>query len=66
MGKKERYVMVVIPMTEVKKFILIDILISTAAYYAIAIPFHSIIAATTGSMAVPVVIRKTLKLRGGR
>ncbi|MCM3628641.1 hypothetical protein M3194_14855 [Paenibacillus glycanilyticus] len=66
MGNKQRFVMVVIPMSEIKKFILIDVVISTAAYYALVIPFHSIVAATAGSMTLPVVIRRTLKHRGRR
>ncbi|SFD84005.1 hypothetical protein SAMN05216378_1677 [Paenibacillus catalpae] len=66
MRNKQTYVMVVIPMAEVKKFILIDVIFSTAAYYAIIIPFHSIIAATAGSMTLPVMIRRTLKHRGRR
>ncbi|WP_336785519.1 hypothetical protein [Paenibacillus sp. MMO-177] len=53
-------------MSEVRKFIIIDIVISTAAYYGLFIPFHSFIAATAGSMTLPMLIRRTLKLRNGR
>ncbi|GMK48165.1 MULTISPECIES: hypothetical protein [Paenibacillus] len=66
MGNKQSIVIVVIPIAEVRKFILIDIVISTAAYYALIIPFHSFIAATAGSMTLPMLIRRTLKLRSGR
>ncbi|GLX67971.1 hypothetical protein [Paenibacillus glycanilyticus] len=66
MGNKQEVIVVVIPIAEVKKFILIDVVISTAVYYALVIPFHSFLAATAGSMALPMVIRRTLKHRNRR
>jgi hypothetical protein len=63
MGNKHNIVVIVIPIAEVKKFILIDIIISTAAYYALVIPFHSMITASAGSMALPMLIRRSLKFR---
>jgi hypothetical protein len=62
MGNRHHaFVFVVIPLSEVKKFLIIDIIGGTALYYALKLPFHSVIAATAGSMIGPLLIRQSLK-----
>ncbi|QYR23219.1 hypothetical protein KZ483_10025 [Paenibacillus sp. sptzw28] len=55
------FVFVVIPLSEIKKFVVIDIIGGTVLYYALKLPFHSVIAATAGSMVGPLLIRRSLK-----
>ncbi|MFX3631254.1 MAG: hypothetical protein ACE3L7_00005 [Candidatus Pristimantibacillus sp.] len=61
MRNKEAVVFVAIPLVEIKKFILIDIVAGTALYFAIKFPFHSLIAASAGSMFGPMIIRQSMK-----
>jgi len=59
---KQSIVFVTIPLSEIKKFILIDIVAGWVFYFAIKFPFHSLIAASAGSMFGPILIRQSMKL----
>jgi len=59
---KESFVFVTIPLSEIKKFILIDFVAGTVIYFAIRFPLHSFIAASAGSMFGPILIRQSMKL----
>ncbi|MFC5650277.1 hypothetical protein ACFPYJ_14290 [Paenibacillus solisilvae] len=63
MSNSQTFVMVVIPLSEVKKFVIIDLAAGTAIYYLLKLPLHSFLAASAGSMVGPLLIRQTLKLR---
>ncbi|AIQ75352.1 MULTISPECIES: hypothetical protein [Paenibacillus] len=62
MRNKQSIVFVTIPLSEIKKFILIDIVAGWVFYFAIKFPFHSLIAASAGSMFGPILIRQSMKL----
>lgn len=66
MRNKQAVVFVAIPLTEIKKFILIDLIAGTALYFAIKFPFHSLIAASAGSMFGPMIIRQSMKVMRNR
>jgi hypothetical protein len=59
---KQSIIFVTIPLSEIKKFILIDIVAGWVFYFAIKFPFHSLIAASAGSMFGPILIRQSMKL----
>ena len=59
----QSFVMVVIPLSGIKKFVLIDLVAGTAIYYLLMLPLHSFLAASAGSMIGPMLIRQTLKYR---
>jgi hypothetical protein len=61
MGKKQDFVVVVIPLSEIKKFIAIDIVGGTVLYYLIKLPLHSVFVSTIGSVVGPILIRLSLK-----
>ncbi|MBM7567530.1 hypothetical protein [Paenibacillus sacheonensis] len=63
MRTKQEFVVVVIPMSEIRKFVVIDIVGGTALYYMLLVPLHSVIAAMTGSMIGPLLIRRSLRKR---
>ncbi|NBD27175.1 hypothetical protein [Paenibacillus glycinis] len=65
MGSKQEFVVVVVvvPFSEIKKFVVIDIVGGTVLYYMLLLPLHSVLAAMTGSMVGPLLIRRTLKKR---
>lgn len=63
MPNSQAFVMVVIPLSGIKKFVLIDLVAGTAIYYLLKLPLHSFLAASAGSMIGPILIRQTLKLR---
>ncbi|OMD91530.1 hypothetical protein BSK49_04395 [Paenibacillus odorifer] len=62
MRNKQSIIFVTIPLSEIKKFILIDIVAGWVFYFAIKFPFHSLIAASAGSMFGPILIRQSMKL----
>lgn len=62
MKNKESYVFVTIPLSEIKKFILIDFVAGSVIYFAIKFPLHSFIAAYAGSMFGPILIRQSMKM----
>ncbi|WP_127584396.1 hypothetical protein [Paenibacillus koleovorans] len=64
MRGKSEYIIVVIPMSEIKKIVWVDVIASTALYYAIQLPVHSFLIASAGSMAGPLLIRWSLRQRG--
>lgn len=59
---KRHIVIVVVPVSAsaIGKFVLIDIIGGTALYYLLKAPLHSVLAATLGSMAGPMLIRRSL------
>jgi hypothetical protein len=61
MGKKREFVVVVVPFSEIKKFIAIDIVGGTVLYYILKLPFHSVFAPMIGSVVGPILIRLSLK-----
>lgn len=61
MGSKQEFVVVVVPLYEIKKFFIIDIVGGTVLYYMLKLPLHSVYTATIGSMIGPLLIRRTLK-----
>jgi hypothetical protein len=61
MEKRQAFVFVVITMSEVRKFVAIDLIGGTVLYYALNFSFHSIIAATAGSTIGPLLVRYSLK-----
>jgi hypothetical protein len=61
MRKRQNYVVVVIPISEIKKFVIIDLVASTALYYIVKFPLHSMVAATASSMLGPYFIRKSMQ-----
>lgn len=61
MRKNQAIVFVAIPLSEIKKFILIDLVAGYIIYFAIKFPFHSLIAASAGSMFGPMLIRRSMK-----
>jgi hypothetical protein len=61
MGKKQDFVVVVVPLSEIKKFIAIDIVGGTVLYYLIKFPLHSVFVSTIGSVIGPILIRLSLK-----
>ncbi|RED66265.1 hypothetical protein [Cohnella lupini] len=61
MEKNRGFVVIVIPLSEVKKFIAIDLVGGTLLYYLLKLPLHSMIAATAGSMVGPYLIRLSMK-----
>ncbi|MBO7746246.1 hypothetical protein I8J29_18720 [Paenibacillus sp. MWE-103] len=63
MGSKQEFVVVVVPLSEIKKFVAIDIVGGTALYYLIKLPLHSVLWAMAGSMAGPMLIRLSLRKR---
>lgn len=58
---RKRYVFVTIRLSEVKKFVMIDLIGGTALYYALKFPLHSVILASAGSMVGPMIFRRTYK-----
>jgi hypothetical protein len=58
---KQTFVFVVIPMSEVKKFVAIDLIGSTIVYYAMKFSLHSVIVATAGSFIAPMLVKFGLK-----
>ncbi|WP_308637163.1 hypothetical protein [Paenibacillus silvisoli] len=58
---KNEIIVVVVPISEIKKFVLIDIVGGTLLYYTIKLPLHSVAAAMIGSMIGPMLIRRTLR-----
>lgn len=60
---KKSIIIVVIPVSSagIKKFLLIDVVCGTALYYLFMQPLHSMLAATLGSMAGPILIRRSLE-----
>ncbi|SFJ73906.1 hypothetical protein SAMN02799624_05758 [Paenibacillus sp. UNC496MF] len=65
MGSKQEFVVVVVPLSEIKKIVAIDIVGGTALYYLIKFPLHSVLWAMAGSMAGPMLIRLSLRKRPG-
>ncbi|ANE47683.1 hypothetical protein SY83_16910 [Paenibacillus swuensis] len=57
MKRNEQILIVIVPMSAIKKFVVIDILASTVIYYCIKFPMHSVIAGTIGSITGPILIR---------
>lgn len=55
------FVFMVITMSDIKKYIMIDIVAGAACYYAILLPFHSTLASMAGSMFAPMLIRRSLR-----
>ncbi|SEO82575.1 hypothetical protein [Paenibacillus sp. OV219] len=66
MTTKQEFVVVVVPMSEIKKFIVIDIIGGTALYYMIKLPLHSVMIGMFGSMIGPLLIRRSLRGRRSR
>lgn len=66
LAAKQDFVVVVIPISEIKKFIAIDIIGGTALFYMIKLPLHSVLAGMIGSMIGPLIVRKSLQVRGSR
>lgn len=66
MNNKQAFVMVVVPISQIKKFVVIDIVGGTVLYYMLELPLHSVLAATVGSIVGPVLIRRSLKSPGKR
>lgn len=61
MRKKQAFVFVAIPISEIKKFILIDLVAGYIIYFAIKFPLHSFIIASAGSTLGPMLIRRSMK-----
>jgi hypothetical protein len=61
MSAKQEFVVVVIPLYQIKKFFVIDIVGGTVLYYLIKLPLHSVPIAMIGSMVGPILIRLSLK-----
>jgi hypothetical protein len=61
MEKRQAFVCVVIPMSEVRKFVAIDLIGGTILYYGLKFSVHSVIAAMAGSMIGPLLVRRSLK-----
>jgi hypothetical protein len=61
MDNKRGFVVIVIPLSEVKKFIAIDLVGGTLLYYVLKLPLHSVYAAMAGSMVGPYLIRLSVK-----
>ncbi|MBP3966050.1 hypothetical protein [Paenibacillus lignilyticus] len=61
MGSKQEFIVVVVPMSEIKKFVVIDIIGGTVLYYLIKLPLHSFYAAMVGSAVGPMLIRRSLR-----
>ncbi|AZN39049.1 hypothetical protein [Paenibacillus albus] len=66
MTTKQEFVVVVVPMSEIKKFMIIDIIGGTALFYMIKLPLHSVMFGMFGSMLGPLLIRKSLRARRSR
>jgi hypothetical protein len=63
MGKKQDFVVVVVPFSEIKKLVAIDIVGGTVLYYMLKLPLHSsVFASMIGSMVGPILIRLSLKI----
>lgn len=56
---KRKYVFVVIQASDVKKFVLLDLIGGTLLFYALKFPLHSVVAASLGSMAGSMLLRRT-------
>jgi hypothetical protein len=61
MGAKKEFVVVVIPLYEIKKFFVLDIVGGTVLYYLIKLHLHSVPVAMIGSMVGSMLIRLSLK-----
>ncbi|REE83938.1 hypothetical protein A8990_116117 [Paenibacillus taihuensis] len=62
----QNFIVVVIPLSEIKKFVLIDIIGGTALYYMIRLPMHSVMAGMIGSMIGPFIVRRSLRGKAPR
>ncbi|MBB3070002.1 hypothetical protein FHS14_002997 [Paenibacillus baekrokdamisoli] len=62
MDNNPPFVMVVIPLSTIKKFIIIDLLAGTAIFHMLKMPLHSFLAASAGSMVGTILIKQSLKL----
>jgi hypothetical protein len=58
---EQAFVFVTITLSDIKKYILIDFVAGWVFYFAIKFPFHSLIAASAGSMFGPMLIRQSIK-----
>lgn len=63
MRNKQEILVVVVPLSEIKKFVAIDIVGGTALYYLLKLSLHSMLWAMAGSMAGPMLVRLSLPKR---
>ncbi|AIQ36748.1 hypothetical protein R50345_20155 [Paenibacillus sp. FSL R5-0345] len=62
MRNKQSVIIVTIPLSDIKKYIIFDFVAGSIFYFAIKFPFHSFIAAYAGSMFGPMLIRQSMKI----
>ncbi|MFF2479540.1 hypothetical protein [Paenibacillus sp. NPDC058071] len=58
---KRKYIFIVIPMSEIKKTVMLDFIASTAVFHMVKFSMHSYAAAMAGSMLLPAIVRQSLK-----
>lgn len=63
MRREHPFIFIVIPMSEIKKYIIIELVVGMACYYVIRVSFHSILGAMAGSWFGPLLLRQSFKLK---